>query len=639
MFFFCFFIDGTLPEENSEIFIHSAGEYLGKAEDIETIRTFCNNTEGPRLLYINGLPGAGKKELLLKALSTIDRRKIIEPNFYDREDSMANWTCEEFLTHIAKTWMSRFDVDLRRATCDSLLQEFLTSKEEKVFLILKLGPLFGDMNAARNIWSFIYNITQSNTGNLKVIVSSCKHPEEILIKDSKEFVQIALRGLDKKVSIDFLQRSNPKLKNEHGKNIWQFFGGNPFFLLKINANLKQFQNFDEDVNELIDSITCYLKRNDYVRRLVQRTDWWGKMRDVIEMMDDNERVVLAKLSVFKGIIPKCLLSIIFKDNETTHEAWHLYTYHCILDIHNKGKAYYLAPVYRVFVSMYAKEDSKIRCYITDEDGKNSTLQEIKENAFSRVVECYNGILSSLSNLFFNEDVNLDECTEKLIEEYQKNCLLCQNEEKTALCLCSNVKIVLKIFNDLKTMLITSFEDYYDNQYRKEEPEKLDLVKVFLFWKIMSQNFIMKFQPFDESKMNVYDKRDSLSMYFYRYLLKVLCERTPLTLERITKYLATLSEKKLDERSYRLVKCYLQLAKAKAMSIAGRKYDRCIAQIVDARKTFVGLDLDMKNEWFTVPSTCTSNAVYHYLQTAGGECIVDFISFSVLSSNTIDLLLT
>ena len=532
----------------NEIYISSVEHYVGREEDIRKIKNFLEESQGNRLLYINGLPGIGKREVLFKALCQIDRKNVVEINFYDREDKIINWTYHEFLQCVMKSWTLAVNKEI-----SNIRDELLNVKEPRI-LILEMATLYCEIVVQHDIWRFIHDITRNNQSKLKVIASTCKHPEEILILNVPAD-RITLRGLDENSAIKLLEMLNPKISCRDGKEITRFFGGNPFLLLKISANIKTFVNFEEDMIELIKCITNYSSKFDYVNRLVKKTEWSEKMGEVLDMMDENERVVLAKLCVFSGPIPKCILTYIFNDDETKHEANHLCMDHSILELMHNGTSYFLSPIYRVFMKSYIKKDKSI--YHTDSGEK--ILQVIYEDAQKQVRKCYIRLLVSLSHMFFSKSLgkaDVDRCCDKLVKKYRNQCVICVRNA----CNCCNFVISRAIFGQHRSIIIRSLEETLSHD--QSDFVLLSPINIFLFLKYMSEGHLLKFQDIEEQEECIScEGGDCVFSCYYRALLKAECEKKPLDLDFISKRITVLKDKGGNGSSYQIVLFLLYLARA------------------------------------------------------------------------------
>ena len=70
--------------------------------------------------------------------------------------------------------------------------------------------------------------------------------------------------------------------------------------------------------------------NKELYSLLKNTNWWCDMTSVFNMMDANEKLVLASASVFHGTIPRAPFGAIFDDPHLRIEADNLCRNHCIL---------------------------------------------------------------------------------------------------------------------------------------------------------------------------------------------------------------------------------------------------------------------------------------------------------------------
>ena len=436
MLIFIFLVQEVADQK--ELYIGSAENIFGRKSEIEYIRKFCDETQmSKRLLFINGLPGIGKKELMMQALSSVDRNLVVYPNFFMRERSEKRWTFDDILNIITKYWKANVNQMLMG---EVNIRVLLSNVQKPLILILEIASLRMENAVKFMIWNFIRTLGRTNS-KLKIIVTSCEYPPQLVLSNV-QLEMISLRGLSITDSQKLLQKLNPDLSGEQCEIIFQCCGGNPLLLREISFKINTLCHLEGETADFVMELRDKTLKLDWFRRLLRQTYWSQKMSNVLDMMEGNELVVLAKLHVFISKIPNSSLHVIYEDTITLSEANHLYTNHSIFE--RDGKNYRISTIYRAFINIYILKDKNL--YLSG--GRQQTLASISEHSIEQARKFFLNLLQELSKMYNSKCFKgyFHDC-ENLICEYRGYCSICKDAGQ-----CNNFIMSMAIFQAYEFMI-------------------------------------------------------------------------------------------------------------------------------------------------------------------------------------------
>ena len=379
--------------------------FVGRDEFCKQLIKFCES-EDKKLLTIIGLPGIGKAELLRAFISEWKKEGQNMHLMYPKLllYSNATITFDDLAYSIAKELNPGFNYVHGEIDLKYLLQEI----NIPTLLVLKIAH----SNLAENVDIYFWNLVDEvlrSSRFLKVIATACKHPDV----DRMQHIPaetIFLRELDDVTSVDLLSKICPQLGKKTCRDIYQLCSrhGSPFFLRKIAAHIQKFINFDEESNDLIETLNSVNSREKFFETLIWRTTFNHDMRNMFRALEMEEQKVLLKLTLFPDKIPINSIEKIF-DLNTKTVAKHLYSSHCILEKTSCGLYYQMAPFIRAFIreaTLYEDE---------------SFLAE-ERNKFIRY---HLQLLRTLEELLFAKD-NSDS-VQDFLQDHRKECNVCSKE--------------------------------------------------------------------------------------------------------------------------------------------------------------------------------------------------------------------
>lgn len=441
----------------------SVKHFVGRKDEMDVIYNFLDKSiKSPFLLCVNGLPGSGKKELIIEAVNrayvknTIEPSQIVKPNFMmeDKEE----WSFDDLLDCILKE-LRKFVQHKISGKVDIL--DLLSELSKPCLLILEIAHLNLKSKIFNQIWTLIHDVLRNNKNDLKIIATSCRHPDGILC-GTIECIKIHLGDLVLEESTELLNKLSRSLHDTHIKSIYQCVGGNPWLLRKISARINSYSNKNEqdlfiksitlDVQPLANNCSvrndCISHQNFYRRELsiheelyiiIKSSTWWRDMTCVFKMMDDREKKLLAYLSAFHGKIPRSSLCSIFEgEPELKKIADNICMNHCILQKIDKDSCFFLTEFYKTFIIKHI------------EDG---TFAQIRDNAKIDITTFYVKLLVELAKLSFSKARKTNFLCDKFVNDYRKTCDKC----KSGHCECDNFTIAKGIFIHHKQMIHRSLK--------------------------------------------------------------------------------------------------------------------------------------------------------------------------------------
>ena len=388
-----------------------------------------------KLLIVFGLPGIGKSELVEHSVSIVLKEnpllkvyKIRFPSVYGDAtfnlENLAAMIYEEINPGIC----------LKKHRVNSL-SKLLIKTSKPTILVLEMSYSNFSQEEINEFWKLIQEVlVPENT--LKIIITCCKKPD-LSQSYHLDIEMLHLQELNQRSAITLLQHINPGLSEEHCSCVANYCYGNPFLVCKMGAHIKNFDNHDEDIQELIADL-AHNSDLDYLQALMSKTVLKHDLEIVFEELDEIEKTTLVKMVCFYEKIPMDVVESVF-GSQTKSLVKHIYAEHGLLERSNPGM-YHMNELLRTFIQDYCQA--------------NEEFKELLLDSKILLIKFYSQFLCLLDEVFFVPSI-LDKVSQikQRVLHHRSKCKKCEKGN----CTCPIPVIMQLILQKVKASLFRYFQ--------------------------------------------------------------------------------------------------------------------------------------------------------------------------------------